>query len=344
MNMAETSDIFPKIIGHSAQLENLMLLLNGGTIPHALLFSGPCGVGKRTIALEFATALLTKNVSTSASGKSRTLIEPEEVQKLISTGMHPDLHFLCREQGKKDLTVEAVRQLRTDMQLKPYYGGCSVAIIDNAHEMNIAASNALLMTLEEPPGESYLILVTDSPQRLPETIVSRCQLIHFGELSEEEIRQILQQRLSSVIEDSKLLKNLAVLAGTTLSPLALTSYIDPRTSEITDEDGLRDYLDQLISRSQIIREQVKHILAMESEDPNLSSSAVSLAAHFASEKEHLPLVWHVMQSEIRSRLRSADSKEHSAWAELLLDSLRTEQLIRERNVNPQLQLSSLLMR
>jgi DNA polymerase-3 subunit delta' len=171
--------------GHDPQIKQLNVLLSKKSVPHALLFVGPNGIGKRTVAKCFAEQLLS---------------EGNEISRDIHTAGHPDLHILSREAGKKDIPVDSVRNLCTSLQLKPYYGKAAVAIIDECERLSPAASNALLTTLEEPVPGRYLILTTENPQKLLPTIRSRCQALLFSGLSKEELRSILSTQLPSSIE------------------------------------------------------------------------------------------------------------------------------------------------
>jgi hypothetical protein len=328
------------IVGHQAQIEQLKRLADNNSAPHALMFVGRSGIGKRSAALAFAAALLGRKKESRRAGS------PPEVQseKLILSGSHPDLHFVHRSADKKDLPVDAIRGLCSSLQLKPYCSGCSVAIIDNAHEMSIGASNALLMTLEEPPRNTYLILVTDSPQVLPETIVSRCQLLHFGELSTEEIEQIVQRTVGQDSLKPELLKRLSAYAGASLAPLGLSDHINPITSSVTDKDAVLEHLSDLLSHVKTLDRQLAPLFEDKEGGKNLVSYAVALAASLSAEKESLPIAWYTLNARIRQKLRDSKAEQpRTVWAEALLASLDAEQLVRQRNLSPQLQLSSVLV-
>jgi hypothetical protein len=335
------SSLLDAIVGHRAQLEQLKRLVDNNSTPHALMFVGQSGIGKRVIALAFAAALLGRK----KESKRASSLPEVQTERLIISGNHPDLHFVHRSAEKKDLPVDAIRGLCGALQLKPYCSGCSVAIIDNAHEMSIGASNALLMTLEEPPRNTYLILVTASPQVLPETIVSRCQLLHFGELSTEEIEQILQRTVGQDSLKPDLLKRLSAYAGTSLTPLGLSDHINPITSSVTDKEAVLEHLNDLLSHVKTLDRQLAPLFEEKECGKTLISYAVALAASLSAEKESLPIAWYTLNARIRQKLRESKPEHPSAaWAEALLASLDAEQLVRQRNLSPQLQLSSVLLR
>src|SRR5690606_35617324 len=113
------------------------------------------------------------------------------------------------------------------LSLKPYLSTRSAAIIDEADRLSTAAANALLKTLEEPTSETFIILVTAHPHRLPDTILSRCQQIQFSKLSAEDISQILLS--FGMSRDSS--ESLARIADGELTELNISNYLDPKTRE-----------------------------------------------------------------------------------------------------------------
>jgi len=145
--------------------------------PHALLVTGARGIGKRTLALEFARALLceTPRATGHACGVCASC-------RYVSAGQHPDLRVVEPIEHDDDgtpkpvewIAVERIRGLIEWAQLTSHRRIAKVAVIVPADRMNIAAANALLKTLEEPPPSTYLILVSAAPGRIPATLRSRC--------------------------------------------------------------------------------------------------------------------------------------------------------------------------
>ena len=146
--------------------------------PHAILLDGPRGIGKRTLASNFARALLceTPGVDGFACGTCASC-------HYVVAGQHPDLQmiepFVFDEDGEvkaqDPIPVDRIRALIEWVQLTSHRGRAKVAVIVPAESMNPAAANALLKTLEEPPPSTYLILVTHQPGRVPATLRSRCR-------------------------------------------------------------------------------------------------------------------------------------------------------------------------
>lgn len=135
--------------------------------PHAVLLSGPVGVGKRAAAVWMAR----RRLSIGQPGKVPEY--PFEVPE------HADLRWLTRPEEKQSIVIEQIRALVDDLALTSYEGLGKVAVIEPADLMTTGAANSLLKTLEEPPGDTLLILIADRAGRLPATIYSRCQRIDF---------------------------------------------------------------------------------------------------------------------------------------------------------------------
>lgn len=170
-------------------------------LPHALLMSGPQGLGKLDFALRLAHSLLCQAPDDQgvACGDCASC-------QLIEAATHPDLFILQAEERGKAIKVDDVRQLSSKLNLTSQYGGYQVALIVDAHDMNINASNSLLKTLEEPSSDTVLILVSSNPQKLPVTIRSRCQMIGFNV---PETQQALSWLENQNIEQANVLLNLA---------------------------------------------------------------------------------------------------------------------------------------
>jgi len=183
--------VWEKIAGHKAQKRELRRLLAGGRLPHALLFSGPEGVGKGLAARLVAAAVLCREPSEGAPcGVCPSC-------RALAAGGHPDYYELqpeVRGKGTRTIRIEAIRELTELAARYPVLSDRRVLLIDSAETMNEAAANSLLKTLEEPPGQVTFILLTSARSSLLDTIVSRCMPLSFGMLLPEEMQPLLVER------------------------------------------------------------------------------------------------------------------------------------------------------
>lgn len=154
-------------------------LQRNGRLGHALLLTGPGGLGKRAFAWAVMAAGLCDTGGDSACGSCPSC------QKLLS-GAHPDARHLQRESDEKtgklrrDIRIEQVRELIEQLGLASHYGRGRYTLIDPVDALNEGGRNALLKTLEEPPAGNHLLLISERPQALPATIRSRCQSLRFA--------------------------------------------------------------------------------------------------------------------------------------------------------------------
>lgn len=143
-------------------------------LPHALLIQGLEGLGKLDFAQHLAHSLLCKqpNEQGYACGQCTAC-------QLIEVETHPDLFVVQAEEPGKAIKVDAIRELSKKLNMTSQYGGYQIAMIVDAHDMNVNAANSLLKTLEEPSDGVLLLLISSNPQKLPITVRSRCQAISF---------------------------------------------------------------------------------------------------------------------------------------------------------------------
>ena len=174
-----------EVVGQEHVKDVLRPALERGRIGHAYLFSGPRGVGKTTTARLIA---MTVNCDDN-SGAAKPCGKCESC-KMVMSGRHPDVLEI---DAASNNSVDDVRDLREKVALQPMRGDKKVYILDEAHMMSKSAFNALLKTLEEPPSHAVFILATTEPERLPPTILSRCQHYRFRRLSVAEIAGKLQK-------------------------------------------------------------------------------------------------------------------------------------------------------
>ena len=174
---------FDTFIGNHKIVERLRRKLREARFPHGLIFSGPDGVGKHTCALMIAKALNCFNAPPGDfCGQCAAC-------RKIESGSHPDVVTVSVEDEATQIKIAQIRQLLNTLELQPLEGRNKIFIIDPADLLNAEAANALLKGLEEPPENSFFILITMNVHELLLTVRSRCQVDNFTPLTLDEIRQ-----------------------------------------------------------------------------------------------------------------------------------------------------------
>ena len=172
-----------------ALCSGLRARLQADAVPHGLLFAGPAGCGKSTLARWFAQALLCR-----AAGSAAPCGDCQSC-RLLAAGNHSDLHLVAldREAGRFQIPVEDIQQLIAALSMRSHLGARRVALIDGAEAMTEEAQNCLLKTLEEPRPGTFLLLTARQPEALLPTILSRVQRLRLRALAEGELTQVLDQ-------------------------------------------------------------------------------------------------------------------------------------------------------
>lgn len=188
---------FSEIIGHKNIVDSLKKSLNRGDIAHAYIFEGPSGIGKKTTAKVFASAILCEEENKPCGSCKPCL--------LFNTNAHPDLKVVTPDSS---VSVDEIRNIVRDVNIRPYYGGRKVYIIA-ADKMTIQAQNSLLKTLEEPPEYAVIILTAQSIGMLLPTIVSRGIIKKFHKNSAAEIEQYIIKKYPEHKERAKVVSTLS---------------------------------------------------------------------------------------------------------------------------------------
>lgn len=285
---------FPDVLGHERVKQILASSLAAGRLPPSILLAGPEGIGKRTLALALGRALMCVRQQADACGdcsachrieraiaalsqwRERASSRPDEPAAL-NLRLHPDLVLaepwrLTREgttRARPEIKIAQVRDLVQEIQARPFEAGARLFVIDDAHQMNEEASNALLKSLEEPPPSSHLVLVSSAPQNLLPTIRSRCQVLRMSPLPSRELEAHLREARGLSAEEARL--RVAMAGGSLGAALAFES------------DSYRK-----------ARAQALEMLATPSEGLALLESAEQLA-----EVEDLPLTLVALRSLLR---------------------------------------------
>jgi DNA polymerase-3 subunit delta' len=196
------------VIGQEKAVNILLRTFQRGRIPSAYLFAGESGIGKKFTALNLAKALNclrdrnalsvmrneTENKNSSQITHHASRLDAcDECSscKKIDLGVHPDILLISPEGGQ--IKIDEIRAIDETLSLKPFEGRWKIVVVEEASTMNPYAANAFLKTLEEPPKDSLIILVSSNPERLPDTIRSRCSRVNFTPLSYEACKKVISQ-------------------------------------------------------------------------------------------------------------------------------------------------------
>ena len=318
------------IIGHQKQLNYLKRMAESGKIPHALLFSGEAQLGKKTIALEFISWLFGGN---PLLHPDFILIEPQakhpEAERSSLRGSPAPSSALVRGQ----IQIGQIRDLAFRLSLKPIKAPLKATIIDESHSMTPEAQNCFLKTLEEPKGNTLLILITQLPHFLLPTIVSRCQSIKFYPVKNDEIERYLKNQEG--LSDREVEEN-----EFSSSPFAVAREIEEILKISQGRPGRAVELASSKEKFEFYKKRMKELA-------NLFNSNLSSRFQYAKEistKENLQEILEIWLNYFRNifiKNCSTTSLEH--LENILQQIQRTIYLISTTNVNPRLALEILMM-
>ena len=254
---------FESIIDQQKPLRILSTLFRNGNIPHALLFTGTEGVGKKTSAKIFAMACncaaQTRNAAPAIRNKEKAQVphgphKPDEFQDLnpcgccrscrkIESNNHPDIIFV--KPSGAFIRINQIRTLFHTLSMKPYEAELRVVVISDAQTMHPAAANAMLKMLEEPPDRTVLILTAQHSSDLLPTIASRCQHIRFNPISRSSLAAMLVEKQGLDPDDAAIFATMA--NGSFAKALSMTR---PKTRDswINRRNWLLNELGALSSR------------------------------------------------------------------------------------------------
>jgi DNA polymerase III subunit delta' len=282
---------------------------------HAYLLHGPAGVGKRTAAFAFASALL---------GDERR----------VEARTHPDLYLL--EPLGEMIRIDDVRALRHDLHMRPFEADRRVYLVLDAHRMNEDAADALLKDLEEPPEYASIVLVATELGPLPPTILSRCQLVPFKRLSERAVREWIAERAPERSEEEttalaraaagrldrarRLLDPAAAGRRDSLIAAARSVY---RDDDFEPADAAAALVDAARERAQEAREQEQEALA-EVDLPTREAEQRVRRAGFGAEREELLAGLESLEAWYRDLVVIAAGAESTAVHADRLDDLRED--------------------
>ena len=266
-----TSSLFPE---HESLVSELVQLYESGRLPHALLLTSDSGFGLSEVCEVLAHRLL-KMTSQSSE---------EETQELLAASTHGDFRWVSVIDGKQSIGVDQVRAACDFVAKTAGYGSLKVLVIEGADKLTTAAANALLKTLEEPQGDTLIMLISRRPWLLPATIRSRCQSRTLPRLSEATCNSALTQRGVSPEsldgKPSRFLENWLVAAANGTLDLqnevrsSVTRVLDGKSDgrELTECLMKHELSDAVEATAQAIEERVSE----NNLDPNASVTLLTL--------------------------------------------------------------------
>ncbi|MBI5779179.1 MAG: DNA polymerase III subunit delta' [Planctomycetes bacterium] len=197
---------FNDIIGQPAAVNTFRQVLESNRLSHAYILTGPSGTGKFRFAKTLAKVLMceTKNTDWTQKGNDSC-----RACKWIDKNCHPNLRITEVEKGSKEIKIEAVREIEKELMLMPFSRTHRVFIVNQAERMSEEAFNAFLKTLEEPVKDTVIILVASNLASLPQTVISRCQVIRFYPIEQSLVIKYLEEHLKIKRDDALLLSHLA---------------------------------------------------------------------------------------------------------------------------------------
>ncbi len=317
---------FDQILGHEHQKDVLRRGLINGRIAHAYLFSGPEGIGKRLMAMALARAIVCLEQRGCGHCQACRKIDHQN---------HPDLHIL--EPDGNSIKIEQVRAFQRELNLKPLEASRKICMIEQAEAMTLGAANALLKTLEEPRGDSLLILLSAQPNRLLETIRSRCQPLPFTRHPNSRIQAELEKQLGIDATESHVLAALSEGSFKKAFGKDRELYLEQRRELLKTLTGLSsgsilpilDFAEQLAADKTVLIDILEIFQAFFRD--------VLMTLEGRDDEELVNL-------DLKHKVHSVAAQENVASVLAKLDALMVVRRQLDRNANRQLAMEVLLLR
>lgn len=209
----------PHLVGHDEQARMIAAAYRADKLHHALLLTGPKGVGKATFAFHLAHHLLKHPHGASAPDAFSSPDMASSLSRQIASGAHRSVLHLTRPYDEKSkkfktaITVDEIRRVSRFLSMRSHDDSYRIVIVDPADDMNRNAANALLKNLEEPPARAIFVLISHAPGGLLPTIRSRCQVLRMHPLGPDDLDAALGAVASGLPEDKAARDAMVALAG-----------------------------------------------------------------------------------------------------------------------------------
>jgi len=296
---------FKDIVGQQKAKRIIQGMLKKDRLPQALLFTGEPGVGKLLMA---KTLIKVLNCQNNAGGGEIDCCDNCRPCQLIDNLNFADLLFI-KPEGTQ-IKIETVRGVIDFLSMSPYEARIKSVIIDDADKLNISAANALLKTLEEPSEDSLIILITERPDMLPDTIRSRCVRIPFTPLSEEESSEVIKQMSELKGQKSDFKENFSSDSELRFPPDALSLLIEGRPGLIAEE-GFDKY-----------RKAIKQISELLVAKVTVGGVSNSLTNSPPQDREELLMFIDIALIFLRNRLVSYISSGRDDYLQVIIENYK----------------------
>ena len=275
------NELFPWL---RKDLARLWQLDKAGKLAHAYLFSGEKGLGKTQMAKYLAQVLLCENSVQTADKELKFAAPCHQCQEclLYQAGSHPDITMLVPE-GVRDIKIDQVRQAIAMLNQTSQRTGRKIVIINPAEALNLNAANALLKVLEEPSGNSLLILISDQPTLLLPTIKSRCHEISLHGPGKEALSSWLEEK--GLVAPSENL-------------LSLANYSPLKALRLSDEDNIHD------------RSVLEKNLASLLKDETTISQAAHECSQFTLQDNLENMLYYIKELILASQMSQSEDTGH----------------------------------
>ncbi len=314
----------PHLVGHGPAAAMLLSAYRAGKLPHAIILTGPVGIGKATLAFHLAYQLLKYPHHRNCP---ETLDSPDPnsgLYRQIASGAHPGVLHLTRPGNEKTkgfksvVTVDEIRKVSRFLSMTSHDGGYRVVIVDPADDMNTNAANALLKNLEEPPARTLFVLIVHAPGRLLPTIRSRCQTVRLTPLDERDLMAAFagaEQAMPDSADERAAL--VARSGGSVRNAILLTQYGGLEIADALDQvvtggrtniTAAHKLADAVAGRDGSIRFDIFNRRALDL----LADTASEAASHSdLSRAKALSDAWHEAQNAIsETETYNLDKKQH----------------------------------
>ncbi|MBI5621981.1 DNA polymerase III subunit [Candidatus Falkowbacteria bacterium] len=336
------------LVGHQQVVDFLSQSSLAGQVAHAYCISGQGHVGKRTLTRRFVARLLCEKPQGGTGGACGQCSNCQQ----LAGGVHPDLLRISRERDaktnalKKNISIEQIRALKDRLSRGSFLNHYYIAVIEQAELLSLEAASALLKLLEEPARQVVVVLITNQPDRLPDTIMSRCQQLHLKTVSQA----MIYERLIALEATRQQAEELSALSQG--RPGVALGYYTDQTAWHRYQERAKEFLDLLFApprqRFAVVAELAKHDddamsnVAFLSEVLDVWSLLLRDLLLLSSSRQEIPEGlanrW-LLKSLKTATLPTPETQVLSQW----LDHIAYTKSLCARNVNPQLALESLVL-